>query len=188
MSPPDRETPLAALAEQLVDLPSESGQEGPIADLVEGLLRGGRHLLVERAGNAVLARTDLGRGQRVLVAGHLDTVPAAGNLPARREGRRLVGCGASDMKAALAVMVTVALEARAPARDLTIVCYDQEEVAASRNGLGRLVRTHPDWLGADLALLMEPTGGLVEAGCQGTLRVRVTVPGSRAHTARAWLG
>lgn len=178
-----------ALTQELIDLPSESGHERAIADLVEARLRALAHLEVLRDGDAVLARTKLGRDQRILLAGHLDTVPAAdGDLPSRLEGDRLVGTGASDMKAALAVMLEVAREAGEGRHDLTFVFYDCEEVAAVRNGLGRLEQGQRDWLEADAVVLMEPTSNAIEAGCQGTLRVSVTVPGRRAHPARAWLG
>jgi len=178
-----------ALTAALVDVPSESGAEGPLADLVEAALRGcGPHLEVHRDGDAVVARTSLGRARRVVLAGHLDTVPAAGNVPSRLDGTRVAGCGSSDMKSGVAVLLHVAATLPDPAYDLTLVLYDREEVEAARNGLGRLQRGHPEWLAGDLAVLLEPTGGALEAGCQGTLRVRVAVGGRRAHTARAWLG
>ncbi len=177
-----------ALTAALVDVPSVSGAETALADLVEAALSAYPHLTVDRDGDAVVARTTFGRPERVVVAGHLDTVPVAGNLPSRRAGGLLYGCGASDMKAGVAVALHLAATVTAPTRDVTWVCYDHEEVEAPLNGLGRLQRRHPEWLAADLAVLMEPTDGAVEAGCQGTLRVRVTVPGRRAHTARAWLG
>jgi succinyl-diaminopimelate desuccinylase len=124
----------------------------------------------------------------VLLAGHLDTVPVAGNVPSRRDGALLYGCGTSDMKAGDAVFAHLAATLTAPRHDLTLVFYDCEEVEADRNGLGRIEREHRDWLAADLAILGEPTNGAVEAGCQGTLRVEVTVRGRRAHSARSWLG
>ncbi|MDP9497357.1 MAG: succinyl-diaminopimelate desuccinylase [Actinomycetota bacterium] len=176
------------LTAALVDVESVSGGEGPLADLVEAGLRAVPGLRVDRDGDAVVARTDLGRGRRVLLAGHLDTVPVADNLPSRRDGDRLSGCGTSDMKSGDAVLLHLAATLREPAYDMTYVLYDHEEVEAARNGLGRLARTHRDWLDADLAVLLEPTSGQVEAGCQGTLRVEVTVPGRRAHSARSWLG
>jgi len=178
----------AALTAALVDVASVSGAEGPLADLVETALRRVPGLRVDRDGDAVVARTSLGRGRRVLLAGHLDTVPIAGNVPGSRDGDRLVGCGTSDMKSGDAVLLHLAATLPDPAYDVTYVLYDNEEVAAERNGLKRLVERHRDWLDADLAVLLEPTCGLVEAGCQGTLRVQVAVPGRRAHSARAWLG
>ncbi len=176
------------LTAALVDVESVSGSEGPLADLVEAALRRVPGLAVDRDGDAVVARTDLGRGRRVLLAGHLDTVPVADNLPSRRDGDRLSGCGASDMKGGDAVLLHLAATLHRPAYDVTFVLYDHEEVEAERNGLGRLAREHRSWLDADLAVLLEPTDGRVEAGCQGTLRVDVPVPGRRAHSARSWLG
>ena len=175
------------LTAALVDVASVSGDEAPLADLVETALRA-LPLDVTRDGNCVLARTQLGRPQRVLLAGHLDTVPIADNVPSRREGDRLYGCGTSDMKSGDAVLLHLAATLAAPSYDVTYVLYDNEEVEAERNGLNRLVVTHREWLEAGLAILMEPTNGQVEAGCQGTLRVSVTIPGRRAHSARGWLG
>jgi succinyl-diaminopimelate desuccinylase len=177
-----------ALTAALVDVPSVSGSEGLLCDLVERELRALPHLTVDRDGDALVARTSLGRGRRVLLAGHLDTVPIADNVPSTRDGDRLSGCGTSDMKSGDAVLLHLAATLTAPAYDVTYVLYDHEEVEAARNGLKRLVERHRDWLDADLAVVMEPTRGAVEAGCQGTLRVQVPVPGVRAHSARSWLG
>jgi succinyl-diaminopimelate desuccinylase len=181
---------VGALTAALVDIPSVSGEERAIADAVEAALREqAPHLEIVRDGDAVVARTNHGRASRVLLAGHLDTVPVAGNLPSRLEAGRLYGCGATDMKSADAVMLRLASDpTSADVHDLTVVFYDHEEVAAALNGLGRLERNHPEWLAADLALVLEPTDNAVEAGCQGTMRAEVTVPGKRAHPARAWLG
>ena len=176
------------LTAALVDVASVSGTEGHLADLVEQALRALPHLEVVRDGDAVVARTHLGRDRRVLLAGHLDTVPLADNVPSRRDGDRLSGCGTSDMKSGDAVLLHLAATVPAPTSDLTVVLYDNEEVEAARNGLKRLAEHRRDLLEADLAVLMEPTSGQVEAGCQGTLRVTVTVPGRRAHSARSWLG
>ena len=176
------------LTAALVDVASVSGDEAELAGQVERALTALPHLTVTRDGDAVVARTTLGRDRRVLLAGHLDTVPLADNLPSRRDGDRLYGCGTSDMKAGDAVLLHLAATLPAPAYDLTFVLYDNEEVDASRNGLRRLAEHRRDLLDADLAVLMEPTNGQVEAGCQGTLRVDVTLPGVRAHSARSWLG
>jgi succinyl-diaminopimelate desuccinylase len=173
----------------LVDVPSVSGDEARLADAVEAALHAqAPHLELLRSGDAVLARTNLGRERRVLLAGHLDTVPIAGNVPSRRDGDLLFGCGTSDMKAGDAVFLHLAATIADPRHDLTMVLYDCEEVEAVRNGLGRIERDHRDWLAADLAILGEPTNGGVEAGCQGTLRVEITTRGRRAHSARSWLG
>jgi succinyl-diaminopimelate desuccinylase len=188
MTAPALAAPVDELTAFLVDTPSVSGDERALADWAHDRLSGLPGLRVDRDGDAVVARTELGRPTRVVLAGHLDTVPIADNVPSRREGDRLYGCGSADMKAGVAVMLHLAATVHEPRYDLTYVLYDCEEVESDRNGLGRLARHHPDWLVADLAILMEPTDGEVEAGCQGTLRVEATVPGVRAHSARSWLG
>lgn len=177
-----------ALTAALVDVESVSGGEARLAGLVHDALAALPHLRVERSGNNVVARTDLGRDRRVLLAGHLDTVPTADNVPSRRVGDLLYGCGTSDMKSGDAVLLHLAATLSEPAYDLTFVLYDNEEVEAEKNGLGTLSRERRELLDADLAILMEPTSGQVEAGCQGTLRVRVDLAGRRAHSARSWLG
>jgi succinyl-diaminopimelate desuccinylase len=178
-----------ALTAALVDIPSESGHEARIADEIEAALREQTSGFdIVRHGNAVLARTDLGRPTRVVLAGHLDTVPIADNLPSRRAGDELHGCGTVDMKSGDAVFLHLAATLTDPSRDITLVFYDCEEIEAAANGLGRIERELPDWLDADVAILGEPSGGYIEAGCQGTLRVVVSAEGTRAHSARPWMG
>ncbi|GAA1663149.1 succinyl-diaminopimelate desuccinylase [Nonomuraea maheshkhaliensis] len=176
------------LTAAIVDIESVSGAEKALADDVERALTALPHLKVTRSGETVVARTEQGHAERVLIAGHLDTVPLAGNLPSRVEGDLLYGCGTSDMKAGVAVALRLAATVPAPVRDVTYVFYDCEEIEAERNGLTRVAREHPDWLAADFAVLMEPTDGVIEGGCQGTLRAEVTVTGRRAHSARSWFG
>jgi succinyl-diaminopimelate desuccinylase len=177
------------LTARLVDVPSVSREEKALADLVESALRQVPHLRVERDGDAVVAMTGLGRRERVVLAGHLDTVPVADNLPSRLDADGLLwGCGTSDMKAGVAVQLRLAATLDAPNRDVTYVFYDAEEIAAEFNGLRRLAERHPGWLAGDFAVLMEPTGCRVDGGCQGTLRVEVRMTGRRAHSARSWLG
>ncbi|MBT2230932.1 succinyl-diaminopimelate desuccinylase [Nonomuraea sp. NEAU-A123] len=176
------------LTAAIVDIESVSGNERALADLVEQALGALPHLKVDRSGETLVARTELGRGERVLIAGHLDTVPVAANLPSRVEGDLLFGCGTTDMKAGVAVALKLAATVPAPNRDVTYVFYDCEEIEAERNGLTRVAREHPDWLAADFAVLMEPTDGVIEGGCQGTLRAEITVAGKRAHSARSWFG
>jgi succinyl-diaminopimelate desuccinylase len=180
------------LTRALCDAQSVSGEEGPLADAVEAALRRLPHLEVLRDGDAVIARTALGRPERVVLAGHLDTVPVAGNLPTRLDGDPtsgvLVGRGTADMKGGVAVQLKVAATLPAPTRDVTFVFYDNEEVEADRNGLGRLARNHPEWLLGDLAVLLEPTAAGIEGGCNGTLRVEVVTRGVAAHSARWWRG
>lgn len=188
----DLSVDVVTLTAALCDAESVSGDEGPLADAVESALRRLGHLEVLRDGDAVVARTHLGRGERVVLAGHLDTVPIAHNLPTRLEGDLrtgvLHGRGTVDMKGGVAVQLRIAATVPEPVRDVTFVFYDHEEVDAVRNGLGRLARNHPDWIVGDFAVLLEPTAALVEGGCNGTMRVVVTTRGVAAHSARAWMG
>lgn len=177
------------LTAALVDIPSVSGDEALLADSVEVALRAqAPHLTVTRSGNTVLARTTLGRPQRVILAGHLDTVPVNDNLPSRRIDGVLHGLGTVDMKGGDAVMLHLAATLPEPRHDVTFVFYDCEEIEAARNGLGRIERELPDWLTGDLAIVCEPSNAVVEAGCQGTMRIELRTTGQRAHTARAWMG
>jgi succinyl-diaminopimelate desuccinylase len=181
------------LTAALVDVFSVSGAEAEIATAVEDALREqAPHLEVVRNGDAVLARTSLGRPSRVVLAGHLDTVPENGNLPSRREGTGddevLHGLGTVDMKGGDAVFLHLAATLAEPKHDVTFVFYDNEEVEAVKNGLGRIERELPEWLAGDLAIVGEPSNGVIEAGCQGTMRVELRCTGTRAHTARAWMG
>ncbi|WP_256837951.1 succinyl-diaminopimelate desuccinylase [Ornithinimicrobium faecis] len=179
-----------ALTASLCNIPSVSLEEGPLADAVETALRGLSHLSVTRDGNTVVARTDLGRSERVVLAGHLDTVPLTepANLPVHREGDYLVGRGTTDMKGGVAVQLRLAAELTAPSRDITFVFYDAEEIADEHNGLARLARTHPDLLAADFAVLLEPTDDAIEGGCNGYVTVLVHTRGTAAHSARPWMG
>ncbi|MFF1965343.1 succinyl-diaminopimelate desuccinylase [Streptomyces sp. NPDC058232] len=178
-----------ALTARLVDFPSVSGDEKELADAIEAALRALPHLTVDRHGNNVVARTQLGRAERVVLAGHIDTVPIADNVPSRLdENGVLWGCGTSDMKSGVAVQLRIAATVPEPNRDLTFVFYDNEEVAAHLNGLGHVADAHPDWLEGDFAVLLEPSDAQVEGGCQGTLRVFLRTEGERAHSARSWMG
>ena len=178
------------LTQQLVDIESVSRNEQAIADAVEAALTPLDHLRVTRLGNTVVARTELGRGERVVIAGHLDTVPLNHNLPARLDAEAgiLHGLGTCDMKGGDAVMLRIAATVREPNRDLTLVFYEGEEIEGEFNGLRLLGESDPDLLAADFAILMEPSDAIVEAGCQGTLRVEVRTTGERAHSARSWKG
>ena len=176
------------LCEQLVDIPSVSREERRIADAVQAALEPLPHLDVVRRGHTLVARTDLGRGERVVLAGHLDTVPLHDNLPCRNDGTDLHGLGACDMKGGDAVLLRLAATVAEPVRDVTYVLYEGEEIESEFNGLGRLAGDEPESLRADFAILLEPSDGVVEAGCQGTMRIDVTTFGERAHSARAWKG
>jgi succinyl-diaminopimelate desuccinylase len=185
---PSPATDLLALTRDLVAIPSESHHEADLVTWLDAALRAVPGLAVERVGLNLVARTVLGRPTRILLAGHTDTVPANGNQEPRIEGDLLWGLGATDMKAGLAVMVDLARTVTDPAVDVTYVFYAGEEVAAVHNGLGHLFRDRSDLLAADVALLGEPTDALIEAGCQGSLRLVVTLTGLRAHPARPWMG
>jgi succinyl-diaminopimelate desuccinylase len=181
-------TDLLALTAELVDIPSVSHHEAALADKVEAALRGAGHLEVLRFDDTVVARTELGRGRRVVLAGHLDTVPPFDDAGARLEGDSLRGLGAVDMKGGVAVLLDLAATVTDPAVDVTYVLYACEEVTRRENALGHLAVARPDLLVGDVAVLCEPTAGVVEAGCQGTMRVVLTLEGRRAHTSRPWTG
>jgi succinyl-diaminopimelate desuccinylase len=180
------------LTRQLCDLESVSGNEAAIADAIQAALAPASHLEVIRDGDAVVARTNLGREHRVVIAGHIDTVPVNGNLPTRHETEDgvdyLWGRGTVDMKAGVAVALKLAVEIAYPRIDVTWIWYDHEEVSADLNGLGRLARNRPDLLAGDFAILMEPTNADIEGGCNGNLRAEIRTFGLRAHSARAWVG
>ena len=181
-------TDLLQLTADLVAVPSESHHEAALVDRIEADLRAVPWLVTERVGENLVARTDLGRSIRLVLAGHTDTVPANENATPRIEGDVLWGVGATDMKAGLAVMLELARTVEDPAVDVTYVFYAGEEVEAVHNGLGHLFRDRPDLLVGDVALIGEPTEATIEAGCQGSLRLRVTLAGARAHVARPWMG
>lgn len=182
----------ADLLQALIDVPSESLQEQALADAVERAVSECPHLDVVRDGHTIVARTSLGRAERVVIGGHLDTVPENQNMPSRRvvvDGEeRVYGLGACDMKGGVAVALRLAAALTEPTRDVTWIWYEAEEIDSQYNGLRRLADERPELLAADFAVLMEPSNAVVEAGCQGTMRVDVRTTGVRAHSARAWMG
>ena len=190
--PLDLTASAADITRAICDIPSVSGEEKPLADLIEEAVRALGHLEVLRDGNTIVARTNLGRAQRVAIAGHIDTVPINANVPTRDveiDGEALIwGRGTVDMKAGVAVQLKLAAELTAPVVDITWMWYDNEEVEAARNGLKLLADHRPDLFEADFAILGEPSNGEVEGGCNGTLRAVVRTTGVRAHSARAWIG
>lgn len=182
------------LTRQICDIDSVSGNETALADAIQAALVASAHLDIFRDGDAIVARTDLGRGRRVVIAGHIDTVPVNGNLPTELRASaasladELWGRGTVDMKGGAAVQLKLAAELATPSVDVTWIWYDHEEVSSELNGLGRLARVRPDLLAGDFAILCEPTNAVIEGGCNGTLRVDVHTTGKRAHAARAWAG
>ena len=201
--PLDLRQDVALLTAALIDVDSVSGNETALADSVEAALRAIPQLETLRDGDAIIARTKLGRDERVILAGHLDTVPlptvegSLGTVPATWISGvpgtgALYGRGATDMKGGVAVQLALAAslfdDGAEPARDVTFVFYDHEEVEAAKSGLGRLVHNHRSLLEGDFAILLEPTDGTVEGGCNGTARFEATTLGQAAHSARAWMG
>lgn len=194
---------VALLTSALLDFNSVSGSEQMLADAVEAALRDVPGLELVRDGDSIIARTSLGRSERIILAGHLDTVPlpiadgSLGTVPSTwvsgipGEGV-LYGRGATDMKGGVAVQLALAAtmfdDGGQPGKDVTFVFYDHEEVEAVKSGLGRLVRNHGKLLAGDFAILLEPTHGTVEGGCNGTIRFEATTVGEAAHSARAWMG
>jgi succinyl-diaminopimelate desuccinylase len=179
---------LPVLTAALIDIPSESHAEEQIANLVEQALRGYSHLSVTRIGNSVIATNYANRGDRIILAGHLDTVPANGNLPHHVESERIYGLGAADMKGGVAIALHLAATVTDPVCDVTYVFYESEEVSSEFNGLLKISQISPEFLEADFAVLMEPSNANIEAGCQGTIRASITTRGERAHSARSWMG
>jgi len=182
----------ADLTRAICDIPSVSDDETTLADAIFAAVAELPHLEVFRDGDTIVARTQLGRAQRVVIAGHIDTVPINANLPTREivvDGEPMIwGRGTVDMKAGVATQLTLAAELVAPRVDITWMWYDHEEVAAELNGLTRLAATRPDLFDGDFAILGEPSNGQVEGGCNGNLRAVVRTHGVRAHSARAWIG
>ncbi len=186
------EADVVELTRDVCDIESVSGNETALANAIESALKNYSHLEVIRDGDAVVARTNLGRASRVVIAGHIDTVPVANNLPVQmlsmEREQVLYGRGTVDMKAGVAVQLKLAATVSEPNTDVTYIFYDHEEVEASKNGLGRLARNRPDLLDASFAVLCEPTSAEVEGGCNGTMRVELHFMGVKAHSARPWMG
>ena len=188
----DPRADLAELTLAICNIESVSGNEAKLADEIEQALSHATHLALSRDGNAVIAKTNLGKSKRVIIAGHIDTVPVANNLPAvlhhfERE-QVILGRGSVDMKGGVAVMLKLALELSSPRYDITWIFYDNEEVASDLNGLGRIARNSPEVLAGDFAVLCEPTSALIEGGCNGTIRIELGARGVKAHSARPWMG
>ena len=190
--PLNLEGDLVELTRAICDIESVSGNERELADAIESALAKYSHLEIIRDGDAIVARTNFGHATRVVIAGHIDTVPVANNLPVKllpmEREQVLWGRGTVDMKAGVAVQLKLAATLDKTNTDVTWVFYDHEEVEASLNGLGRIARNRPDLLDASFAVLCEPSNAQVEGGCNGTIRVEVRARGVKAHSARSWMG
>ena len=186
----DLSADVTTLTAAVCDIESVSQGEAALADAIEAALSPLAHLEVTRHGNTVVARTSLGRSERVVLAGHIDTVPLTSvpNLPTRQVDGELWGRGTVDMKGGVAVMLRIAAEVAEPTRDLTFLFYECEEIEGQYNGLAILAETDPDLLAGDFAVLLEPTNGAIEGGCKGTLRVEIVTKGIASHSARPWKG
>jgi succinyl-diaminopimelate desuccinylase len=178
---------LATRTLELVDVPSESRAEQAIAELVAGAVP---LPLAYRDAETLLYATERTGRPLVVLAGHLDTVPAQGNLPGRIEDGAVVGLGASDMKGGLAVMVELARWASGTSEravDLAFLFFPREEIAVEESPLPGLFATGL-LDGAGLVIVLEPTDNTIQAGCLGNLNVRLTFRGVSTHSARPWTG
>lgn len=188
----DLKSDVVDLTRVICDIESVSGNEKELADSIEEALNAYPHLEVIRDGDAIVAKTNLGRAKRVVIAGHIDTVPVANNLPVKlvslERSHVLFGRGTVDMKAGVAVQLKLAAELTEPNVDVTWVFYDHEEVDSALNGLGRISRNRPELLEGSFAVLCEPSNARVEGGCNGTMRVSIKLSGVKAHSARPWMG
>lgn len=179
---------LSQITLDLVNVASVSQDEKVIADLVQDSLSQASHLKLTRIGNSVIAQTNFGNKKRVVIAGHLDTVPANNNFPGKKTDTEIVGLGSVDMKSGIAVALKLALEVTESNFDITYLFYESEEIETKFNGLEIISQKAKELLACDFAILMEPTDGILEVGCQGTLRFEVSVAGKRSHSARWWNG
>lgn len=193
---------IVSVTTDLVNIASVSGDENLIASSIFAALSDCGWLEVHRFQNSVIAKTNLNKASRVIVAGHIDTVPVADNAKAKLVAAGeplpsdgsvmtedvLFGLGSCDMKGGVAVALRAAASIQDPQFDVTYIFYECEEIESARNGLTLIAAAHPEWLAADIAVLLEPSNANIEAGCQGTLRASISTTGTRAHSARAWLG
>jgi succinyl-diaminopimelate desuccinylase len=170
---------LATRTLELVDIPSESHSESALAEHVANVLREGGAEVLDLGDSCVLARPRETQ-PRVLLAGHLDTVPAQGNIPGRLDSNHVHGLGASDMKGALAVMIELVL-ARAP---YAALFFPREELPAAESALTPLLERSR--VEADFVVVMEPTDNELHAGCLGNINATWTFQGRSGHSARPW--
>lgn len=187
--------PARSLAETtlaLCRIPSVTGQEAAIADELTSRCQAMPGVRVERIGLSLLARrADVPEGPWIALVGHSDTVtpapPSQQPLCIDEASGRVFGCGASDMKGGLAVMLALLAAPQRFAVNLLCVFYDHEEGPAERSGILPICASAA-LRDVALALCLEPTDGVIQAGCIGGLQARVTALGKRAHSARPWQG
>ncbi len=171
----------------MVSIPSVSHAEKEIADFVEDLLGTYPYLRLRRIGNNIAATAERGFERKVILAGHLDTVPVAG-LEASLAPDAVSGRGSVDMKGGLAVLIRLAANAESFPLNTAFIFYAKEEVKRLDSGLLEIEQAAPELLTGNLAVLAEPTNTHVELGCQGVMRVVVRLGGKSAHSARPWAG
>ena len=179
---------IGALTLDLVNIASVSQDEQAIADSIQAALVEVKHLKVSRINNSIIAKTNFGANQRVVIAGHLDTVPANNNFPGKKTSTEVIGLGSVDMKSGIAAALKLAAAVTNSKYDVTYLFYESEEIETKYNGLELITKQAKDLLNCDFAILMEPTNGIIEVGCQGTLRFQVSARGTRSHSARWWNG
>lgn len=179
---------LGKLTLDLVNISSVSKDEKSIADSIEESLQELSHLKLTRVNNSLVAQTNFGNKQRLVIAGHIDTVPANNNFPGKMNNSEIVGLGSVDMKSGIAVALKLAAEITNSKFDITYLFYESEEIETKFNGLELITKQQKDLLNCDFAILMEPTNGILEVGCQGSLRFEVSAIGKRSHSARWWNG
>ena len=179
---------LSKLTLDLVNISSVSKDEKSIADLIAEALKKYSHLKITRVNNSIVAQTNFGNKQRVVIAGHIDTVPANNNFPGKINNSEVIGLGSVDMKSGIAVALKLASEITSSNYDVTYLFYESEEIETKFNGLELITKQQKDLLDCDFAILMEPTNGILEVGCQGSLRFEVSTSGKRSHSARWWNG
>ena len=179
---------LSKLTLDLVNISSVSKDEKSIADSIAEALKKYSHLKITRVNNSIVAQTNFGNKQRVVIAGHIDTVPANNNFPGKINDSEVIGLGSVDMKSGIAVALKLASEITSSNYDVTYLFYESEEIETKFNGLELITKQQKDLLDCDFAILMEPTNGILEVGCQGSLRFEVSTSGKRSHSARWWNG
>ena len=179
---------LSKLTLDLVNISSVSKDEKSIADSIAEALKKIGHLKITRVNNSIVAQTNFGNKQRVVIAGHIDTVPANNNFPGKINNSEVIGLGSVDMKSGIAVALKLASEITSSNYDVTYLFYESEEIETKFNGLELITKQQKDLLDCDFAILMEPTNGILEVGCQGSLRFEVSTNGKRSHSARWWNG